>query len=261
MSSKYGYAVGRIRTLEARMLDQGKITRLAEAHDFESAFAVLNETVYARHFSKLAHPFDFDELLRLELNATVNLLEKLAPNDGILKLLLKKYTFQDEKTSAKLAIEKNQKETNEAQNIDLIIDKKYLELLKKSAKEIPVSFLRKIVLTYSELLDIKISLRKEPDKTENITAKYRHTDLGKAVEDGVNYYLQNKSFSKLEMLMDNYLINQIKRAKYFTFGIEPLIGFYLAKEYEINNIRMILTCKKNHINQEQIKERVRIAYV
>ena len=42
----YGFAVGRIRVLETRLLDRGRLERMAEAADLAEALAQLGETEY-----------------------------------------------------------------------------------------------------------------------------------------------------------------------------------------------------------------------
>lgn len=45
----YGFAVGRIRVLETKLLDRGRLERMAEAADLPEALGVLGETEYAPH--------------------------------------------------------------------------------------------------------------------------------------------------------------------------------------------------------------------
>ena len=56
-------------------------------------------------------------------------------------------------------------------------------------------------------------------------------------------------------------MSHIEKAKYKSFGIEPLIAFYIAKDAEIKNVRIILSCKHNELPPQTIRERVRKLYV
>ena len=56
-------------------------------------------------------------------------------------------------------------------------------------------------------------------------------------------------------------IQYIQGAKFVTAGIEPVAAFYIAKENEIKNLRMVLTGKLAGIAEETIKERLRETYV
>ncbi|GAI62431.1 unnamed protein product, partial [marine sediment metagenome] len=59
------------------------------------------------------------------------------------------------------------------------------------------------------------------------------------VKDGIENWKKSGSFSFLEKLFDDYLLNFVKKAKYISFGIEPLIGYLVAKEMEVKNLRTV----------------------
>jgi V/A-type H+-transporting ATPase subunit C len=65
----------------------------------------------------------------------------------------------------------------------------------------------------------------------------------------------------LEREIDNFLLQVISAAKMVPLGIEPLIGYLLAKEREILNLRLVFTGKLNKIPAETIKRRLRHVYV
>lgn len=83
--------------------------------------------------------------------------------------------------------------------------------------------------------------------------------LSGTVYDGLSEF--EKDISELEKQTDNFLIRYIKKAKYITFGIEPLVAYLIAKENEIKQAQIILTGKKNNISADIIKERLRESYV
>ena len=49
-------------------------------------------------------------------------------------------------------------------------------------------------------------------------------------------------------------------SKYIVFGPEPLFTYLVAKEREINAIRMIMVSKINNISPDKVKERLRDTY-
>ena len=51
-----------------------------------------------------------------------------------------------------------------------------------------------------------------------------------------------------------------KESKYIVFGPEPLFTYLVAKECEINAIRLIMVSKINNISSEKIRERLRDTY-
>ena len=68
------------------------------------------------------------------------------------------------------------------------------------------------------------------------------------------------SFTALEKLCDDALIQYAKQAKYISFGLEPLIAYAVAKQMEIKSARIILAGKKAGINEGLLRERVRETY-
>jgi len=68
-------------------------------------------------------------------------------------------------------------------------------------------------------------------------------------------------FTTLEKLLDNRIVEHIKKAKYIPYGIEPLAGYLLAKDNEIKIARIILAGKIAGISPELIRERLRETYV
>ena len=65
----------------------------------------------------------------------------------------------------------------------------------------------------------------------------------------------------MEKLCDNLKVRYAKGAQFITAGIEPIAAFYVAKEMELKNLRMVLTGKLVGIPEETLKERLREAYV
>ncbi|HER24903.1 MAG TPA: V-type ATP synthase subunit C, partial [Candidatus Atribacteria bacterium] len=91
--------------------------------------------------------------------------------------------------------------------------------------------------------------------------KLTHTSYKNIIEIGVNNFQKSNSLMELEKQRDNFILNFSKIGKYITFGIEPLVGYIIAKENDIKNIRIILSGKLNKLSPEQITERVRDTYV
>ena len=75
------------------------------------------------------------------------------------------------------------------------------------------------------------------------------------------WQLNTGQFTLIEKLCDDRRIHFLKDAHYVTFGPEPIAAFYLAKESENKNLRMILTGKLVGTDSAVIKERLRETYV
>ena len=61
--------------------------------------------------------------------------------------------------------------------------------------------------------------------------------------------------------MDDFLLSFVKASRWNPLGIEPIIGYLLAKENEIRLIRIIMVGKINNLPAETIRERLRDVYV
>ena len=57
--------------------------------------------------------------------------------------------------------------------------------------------------------------------------------------------------SALERAIDDYLLSIAKAAKMVPLGIEPIIGYLLAKEREILNLRLVFTGKLNKLRKRR----------
>jgi V/A-type H+-transporting ATPase subunit C len=86
-------------------------------------------------------------------------------------------------------------------------------------------------------------------------------DFFSVIEEGLESYEKNKTLTRLEKLADDYIFNIAKKGKVIAFGIEPLVGYLMAKENEAKIIRIIMVGKMNNIPNEIIRERLRDVYV
>jgi len=81
------------------------------------------------------------------------------------------------------------------------------------------------------------------------------------VAKGGGLAVETGKYTLLEKLCDDKRIQYLSDAKYITAGLEPIAAFYLAKESEIKNLRMVLTGKLSGTPEETMKERLRETYV
>lgn len=100
-----------------------------------------------------------------------------------------------------------------------------------------------------------------PDSLESFPDKIKHTGYSEKIREAILEYLKVRSLTKLEKASDDIIMNQVKKGKYVSLGIEPVIGYLTAKETEIKNIRIIMVGKINNVSPGIIKERLRDTYV
>lgn len=177
------------------------------------------------------------------------------------------------------------KETGDVQDVDRILDRAWFafgyRVLKNGMSQLLLQWwvamidltnfrsfvrLRRIGLSYQDYLKFFIDdgilkaedfreLWEQPD--EKIVAWLYNKPYSHLVANGVELFT---SPAVLECQYDDYLTELIAKAKYISLGIEPLIGYLMAKEIEIKTLRVILVGKNNNISNSGIKERLRRAY-
>lgn len=175
------------------------------------------------------------------------------------------------------------------QRIDTIIDKCQFENIISLSKKINHVGIDKYVIATADLTNIKTLLRVKKQKknkdflldvlvhggsidkdrlimllnesNENIPGKLAYTSYENLLKDGITDFIASQSVSTLEKLIDNYIMNMMKDAKYITSGPMPVLAYIYAKENEIKQIRTIMVGKLNNIAEEVIRERLRDAYV
>ncbi|MBR5489439.1 MAG: V-type ATPase subunit, partial [Firmicutes bacterium] len=124
----------------------------------------------------------------------------------------------------------------------------------------PVEFLEKVFLEGGRI-DLMTLMELYGESYQQIGEKLDLYGFGEAVGRGGSTAAENGSFALLEKLCDNLKVRYAKGAQFITAGIEPIAAFYVAKEMELKNLRMVLTGKLVGIPEETLKERLREAYV
>jgi len=200
--------------------------------------------------------------------------------------------FAEIPVSFESAVRKTISEYNKLQDpeiIDLVLDKERYGIISNILKNIESPFLKKFVrinIDFNNIItSVRIKIRGE-DKIflkrvliddgdlslikiidmfdsplSSWNTKFIKTDYEGVVEMGLKGYQENNSLIEIERLRDNFILDFVKIGKFITFGVEPLIGFIIAKENDIKNIRIILSGKLNKLSPSKIKERVRDVYV
>ncbi len=91
---------------------------------------------------------------------------------------------------------------------------------------------------------------------DGLAALFFATPYFEVVQAGAAYAASEKSFLKVEQQCDEYLNGYLRTTMVITAGVQPIIAYLLAKEYEIRTVRLVLTAKKNHLNPKLILDRI-----
>ena len=72
---------------------------------------------------------------------------------------------------------------------------------------------------------------------------------------------RHASIGAVERACDNFFMSTVRSARMIPYGAEPIIGYLLATEYEVKNLRILLSGLEISLSQKEIRERMRISYV
>ena len=179
--------------------------------------------------------------------------------------------------------------TKDPQAIDIILDRASFKQMQEYAANSGYKFVSGLVQLITDLTNIKIFLRARStgirqdtlqkillpggsidsrvfienlnDTLEAFIKFLKSKPYRSICEEGIENFNNTGSLSKMERLVDDYIMSYIRKAKYVALGIEPLIAYLWAKENEIKNARIIMVGKINNISGEVIRERLRETYV
>ena len=175
------------------------------------------------------------------------------------------------------------------QEIDIIMDKACYRQMLLDAEATGEDFLMGIVKLQIDLHNLKTFVRlrqmKKPwsffqkvfleggnvsqqffvscyeESYSQIADKLAPYGLREVLAEGGRSLEETGDFTLLEKLCDDRMMEFNKKAKYETFGIVPIAGYWYAKEVEIDNLRIILTGILIGSTPEQISEKLREPYV
>lgn len=179
--------------------------------------------------------------------------------------------------------------TSDPQAVDLILDRATFQQMSEVSRGIGNRFIQELISIWIDLANINAFLRirsmKKPwdflqkallpggridaavyvkyltDTLESFVSALLYTPYGAICEEGIGSFASTGSLTRFEKLSDNYVMGYVRKARYISLGIEPLIGYLVAKESEVKNARIIMIGKISNISGEIIRERLRETYV
>jgi V/A-type H+-transporting ATPase subunit C len=165
--------------------------------------------------------------------------------------------------------------------IDFALDKAQARFNLKTARELESTFLTELFRMQNDLTNIRIMLRQKFAESEDrdqfleselfeLDRLDKARDLGyeaiaplffaspyrRLVERGIAYLISDQSFLKIEQQCQMYINGYLKSTINITAGYQPLVAYLLLKENEIRTVRLILTAKKNGLENKLILDRI-----
>ncbi len=173
--------------------------------------------------------------------------------------------------------------TLDGQLSDSLIDKALMQAMQKSSAEFGSDFMQKYSKLITACADIKTAYRccllnksaqfmenaicgnSDLDKEMLIKAALGGTEALFAFLETTSYSngaaLLKESTAQYEKWCDDVIMELADTARMQAFGSEPLAAYYIAKEAEIKNLRILSVCKEFGADKETITERMRKLYV
>lgn len=98
-----------------------------------------------------------------------------------------------------------------------------------------------------------------PENLEAIAGRFGSSVYRQYVEEGAAAAVRAKSLLRMERLGRELELRHLRASRFATFGHEPLVAFYLARENELRNLRLLYAAKQSGTPDEDARELV--AYV
>ncbi|MDD6279053.1 MAG: V-type ATPase subunit [Ruminococcus sp.] len=174
-------------------------------------------------------------------------------------------------------------ETLDGQLADACVDCAAMRAMQLSAEEAGSGFMKKYAALITVGSDIKTAYRcsrmnksalfaesaicgsTELDKASLVNASLRGTESFLSWLSSTAYAEAaeklSESTASFEKYCDDMIISLAEEAKLKAFGVEPLAAYFIAKETEIKNLRILVTCKEFGADNDIITERMRKLYV
>jgi V/A-type H+-transporting ATPase subunit C len=208
-NTSYGYASGRLRVMETRLLNRNAVMRLMETDSAQETLRMISEGDYASAFSNVREAIDFDTGLKLEQEKVYALLDELSLDPELTGIFRAKWDFH---------------------NLKVLLKASYLSESKSSFDDALVSLGS---VPYENLrLAIKPDSEKKGDVPEHIL---------KALEDARTHYKGSQNPQMIDIIIDShchsFMYNQaLDHSNKFLCG-------YFEAVADLNNIRNFIRIK------------------
>lgn len=95
---------------------------------------------------------------------------------------------------------------------------------------------------------------------ESLTRALSGSVAKSAMLEGLSRMLTTGSISMLEKARDDYLLSLVNEHRHDVMTIFPVVGYFLARDREAKAVRLIVTVKRNGLDDGVIPERLRELY-
>jgi V/A-type H+-transporting ATPase subunit C len=110
-------------------------------------------------------------------------------------------------------------------------------------------------------LDRELFLKSVNEPLDAMLQKLSHLDYAPLLRKCAESFQDSQRMVCVEKQGDELILTELMGAKRISFGPEPLLAYLVAKETEIQNLRILLLGLQSHLKPERIRERLRMLYV
>jgi vacuolar-type H+-ATPase subunit C/Vma6 len=258
----YAFAIGKVRTLEKYLLKEDVFREAADA-DLKGALRLFVEAgSYPEELEKVTRSDELEVVLSQELSSLLKLTKSLLKQDKLGGLLRLDSCREAEKLRSQVRgvfLKDYLAHVIDLYNIKTFLRLKVLgEPVTKAEERFSCEgFIKKpelLKLYPGELNEFIHALGRVKRRDSEFI------DYASELKEGILRAEEKKSFAAFEKASGDFLIRFIRKAKFFTFGPEPLLAYYFAKANEINLIRLVVLAKLNDLSSGIVKERLNISY-
>ncbi len=253
----YAYAVGRVRALEKYLVPEAIFREATEADDFRSALKLVYDAgAYPEDLIRVGSSADLDALLQREEEKLKHLLEEIL----VERDLLEAWSLEAKPDKA-LALSSRAgypfindyfRQRIDLANVKIFFRAKYMEFSLDKLER---------ALLFGGGIAQRTFLEAYPLPWSEAAERFRATPYGELWAQTVEDIKERETFVGLERRSEDFLMAYLRRAKYITFGPEPVFSYGLAKKKEIGLIRFLGVGKMLHIPVEMLKGRISATYV
>lgn len=290
--SEFGYGDGK-EPDNPRDYEKVLRTKLEEA--YETVYSIIPDEKEMNLFS---YPNDFHNakvLLKAEFLKTNA--EHLLLDTGIIpkeqmEEMIRKRNFEGMSVKMREAVKEAIdvfSKTRDPQEIDIILDKACYQDMLSDAEDSKNEFVINYIRLLIDILNVNAFVRlREIEKPKTFFRKICLTGGnldGGFFEDAYEEAYQSLAeklepfgfrdvflkgaedarvyakYTCFEKLLDDLKLSFVRDSLYIPFGIEPIVGYIVAKETEIKNLRIILAGLVAGTPKDEIRERLRETYV
>ncbi len=253
----YLYSVGRVRVLEKNLVSKGVFLEVASEEDIRSVLKMIFDAgQFSEEIINVNNSEELDEFITREKNALDDEISKIAVDEKI-KVLIdranhpQKALLLAEEMDCSFFINYFRHKID-LTNIKYYSRATYLGFNKNKLKEMLIeggfldetTFIKDFELSYAEFGE-----------------KLRATPYYEIWDRATDTLEEEETFVEFERSFEDFLMRILQKAKYIVFGPEPVFAYALAKQRELNLVRLLGIGKLNKIPSQILKKRISETYV